>query len=122
MTNPNLTVLRGVSPEPAEVPASGWAGAIVTVITGKAMGEIIRSIFDGGAVQDEVHIAIDGHHKPLADVAIQTDDAQALRDLAAVAAFLADELAAQQRAHSERSRTTCRRAGSVAARLNGSKR
>lgn len=96
MTNPNLTVLRGVSPDPDDVPPDGWAGAVVTVITGKVTGEIIRSIFDGGTVQDEAHIAIDGHSRTLADVAIQTDDATTLRDLAAVAAFLADELAAQQ--------------------------
>ncbi|OBI18590.1 hypothetical protein A5712_21615 [Mycobacterium sp. E2327] len=91
--NTNLTVIREDSPDPADVPASGWAGAIVTVVTGKVMGEIIRSIFDGGTVADEVHIAIDGHARPLADVTVQTDDAQALRDLAAVAAFLANELA-----------------------------
>jgi hypothetical protein len=76
------------------VPRDGWAGAIVTAVTGQVMGEIIRSIFDGGTIQDEAHIAIDGHGRPLADVAIQTDDAQALRDLAAVVEFLADELSA----------------------------
>jgi hypothetical protein len=94
MTDTNLTVLRADSPDPADVPATGWVGAIVTVVTGKVTGEIIRSIFDGGTVQDEAHIAIDGQDRPLADVAVQTDDAQALRDLAVVAAFLADELAA----------------------------
>ncbi|ORW51338.1 hypothetical protein AWB90_05290 [Mycobacterium paraense] len=88
------TVLRSDPPDPADVPATGWAGAIVTVVTGKVMGEIIRSIFDGGIVQDEAHIAIDGHGRPLADVTIQTDDAQALCELSAVAAFVANELAA----------------------------
>lgn len=88
----NLIVDRADAPKPADVPPHGWAGAIVTVIAGKVSGEIIRSIFDGGTVQDEAHIAIDGHGRPLADVAIQTDDAATLRDLAVVAAFLADEL------------------------------
>ncbi|EUA32004.1 hypothetical protein I548_0773 [Mycobacterium intracellulare] len=63
------------------------------MIAGSVTGEIIRSIFDDLSVADEAHIAIDGHGRPLADVAVQTDNAQALRDLAAVATFLADELA-----------------------------
>lgn len=92
----NMSIIRGNAPDPADVPADGWAGAIVTVITGKITGEIIRSIYDAGTVEDEVHIAIDGHGRPLADVAIQTDDAQVLRNLSVVAGFLADELAAGQ--------------------------
>jgi hypothetical protein len=80
-------VLRGVSSEPADVCASGWADAIVTAIT----GEIIRSVFDAGTVP------YGGHRRrrsreTLADVAIQTEDAERLRGLAAVAAFFADEL------------------------------
>jgi hypothetical protein len=74
----NLTVLRADPPDPADVPACGWAGEIVTVITRKVTGEIIRSIFDGGIVQDEAHIAIDGHSRPLADVAVQTTSRRAI--------------------------------------------
>jgi hypothetical protein len=83
----------GVAPVAAVL---GSAGAIVTVVAGRVTGEIIRSIFDGGTVQEEAHIAIDGHRRPPADVAIQTDAAPPLRDLAAVGAFLAEELAAQE--------------------------
>lgn len=50
MTNPNLTVLRGVSREPVDVPASGWAGAIVTAIT--VVDGDVRAVRDGGAVEE----------------------------------------------------------------------
>ena len=87
-----ITVVHHDSPDPADVPPSGWAGSVVTVIAGKVTGEIIRSIYDGGTIAHEAHIAIDGHDV-IADVDIQVDDPQTLRDLAAVAGALADELA-----------------------------
>lgn len=88
----NISVMRQDAPNPADVPPDGWAGAIVTLIAGKITGEIVCSIFDGGTLEHEAHVAIDGHRRPLADVAIQTDDAQVLRDLSVAPGFLADEL------------------------------
>jgi hypothetical protein len=86
----NVTAIRDNAPDPADAPASGRRDR--HVVSGKATGEVVRSIFDGGTAEQEAHIAIDGHNGPLADVTIQTDDAEALRDLSVVAAFPANEL------------------------------
>ena len=97
MRNKNLSIMRSVAPDPAYAPAIGWVGSIVTVVAGRVMGEVIRSI--GGqpgprTVMHEAYIAIDGHDTDVrfADIG----DAPTLRDLAAVAAFLANELARAQ--------------------------
>lgn len=92
MVTTNLTVLRSEAPTRADVGPDGWAGAVVSVMGGKVTGEIIRSIYDGGTVEDEAHIVIDGHDAAVRAADVQTGDAQTLRDLSAVAAFLADEL------------------------------
>jgi hypothetical protein len=98
--NNNLSIMRSIAPDPADAPATGWVGSIVTVVAGRVMGEVIRSIGDQPGprtVTHEAHIAIDGHDSGgvrFADIRI--GDAQTLRDLAAVAAFLADELASAQ--------------------------
>jgi hypothetical protein len=97
MRNNKLTIMRSIAPDPADAPATGWVGSIVTVVAGRVMGEVIRSIGDRPGprtVTHEAHIAIDGHDTGFADIKI--GDAQTWRDLAAVAAFLADELASAQ--------------------------
>jgi hypothetical protein len=71
MTTQPITVVRHDAPDPANVPATGWAGAVFTAISGEVTGEIIRSIYDGGIVEDEAHIAIDGH-----DTAVRMADIQ----------------------------------------------
>jgi hypothetical protein len=95
----NLTIIREDAPDPVDAPATGWVGAIVTVVTGRVIGEVIRSIGDQPGprtVAHEVHIAIDGHDTSVRFADIQIDDPQILRDLAAVSRFLADELASAQ--------------------------
>ena len=60
---------------------------------------MIRSIGDQPGprtVTHKSHIAIDGHDTGVRFADIEIDDAQTLRDLAAVAAFLAKELASAQ--------------------------
>jgi hypothetical protein len=97
--NNNLSIMRSIAPDPADAPATGWVGSIVTVVAGRVMGEVIRSIGDQPGprtVTHEAHIAIDGHDTGVRFADIQIGDAQTLRDLAAVAAFLADELASAQ--------------------------
>ena len=99
MRNNNLSIMRSIAPDPADAPATGWVGSIVTVVAGRGMGEVIRSI--GGqpgprTVTHDAYIAIDGHDTDVSFADIQIGDAQTLRDLAAVAAFLADELASAQ--------------------------
>jgi hypothetical protein len=99
MRNNKLTILRGIAPDPADAPATGWVGSIITVVAGRVMGEVIRSI--GGQpgpriVTHEAYIAIDGHDTGVRFADIKIGDAQTLRDLAAVAAFLANELARAQ--------------------------
>jgi hypothetical protein len=100
MRNKNLTIMRGVAPDPAYAPAIGWVGSIVTVVAGRVRGEVIRSIGDQPGprtVTHKAHIAIDWHDTGVRFADIQIgDDAQTLRDLAAVAAFLANELASAQ--------------------------
>ena len=99
MRNNNLSIVRSIAPDPADAPATGWVGSIVTVVAGRVMGEVIRSIGDRPGprtVMHEAHIAIDGHDTGVRFADIQIGDAQTLRDLAAVAAFLADELASAQ--------------------------
>ena len=99
MRNNNLSIVRSIAPDPADAPATGWVGSIVTVVAGRVMGEVIRSIGDQPGprtVTHKAHIAIDGHDTGVRFVDIQIGDAQTLRDLAAVAAFLADELASAQ--------------------------
>ena len=99
MRNNNLSIVRGIAPDPADAPATGWVGSIVTVVAGRVMGGLIRSI--GGqpgprTVTHDAYIAIDGHDTDVGFADIQIGDAQTLLDLAAVAAFLADELASAQ--------------------------
>jgi hypothetical protein len=99
MRNNNLTIMRSIAPDPADAPATGWVGSIVTVVAGRVMGEVIRSIGDRPGprtVTHEAHIAIDGHDTGVRFADIQIGDAQTRRDFAAVAAFLADELASAQ--------------------------
>ena len=99
MRNNKLTIMRSIAPDPADAPATGWVGSIVTVVAGRVKGEMIRSIGDQPGprtVTHAAHIAIDGHDTGDRFADIQTADAQTLRDLAAVAAFLADELASAQ--------------------------
>ncbi len=99
MRNNDLTIMRSIAPDPADAPATGWVGLIVTVVAGRVMGEVIRSIGDQPGprtVTHEAHIAIDGHDTGVHFADIQIGDAQTRRDLAAVAAFLADELASAQ--------------------------
>ena len=99
MRNNNLSIVRRIAPDPADAPATGWVGSIVTVAAGRVMGEVIRSIGDRPGprtVTHKAHIAIDGHDTGVRFADIQIGDAQTLRDLAAVAAFLADELASAQ--------------------------
>jgi len=99
MRNNKLTIMRSIAPDPADAPATGWVGSIVTVVAGRVMGEVIRSIGHQPGprtVTHEAHIAIDGHDTGVRFADIQIGDAQTLRDLAAVAAFLADELASAQ--------------------------
>jgi hypothetical protein len=62
--NKNLSIMRSIAPDPADAPATGWVGSIVTVVAGRGMGEVIRSIGDQPGprtVTHEAHIAIDGH-------------------------------------------------------------
>ena len=69
------------------------------VRSGHYMGAVIRSIGDQPGprtVTHEAHIAIEGHDAGVRIADIQIGDAQTLRDLAADAAFLADELAGAQ--------------------------
>jgi hypothetical protein len=99
MRNNKLTIMRSIAPDPADAPATGWVGSIVTVVAGRVMGEVIRSIGDRPGprtVTHAAHIAIDGHDTGVRFADIQIADAQTWRDLAAVAAFLADELASAQ--------------------------
>jgi hypothetical protein len=99
MRNNKLTIMRSIAPDPADAPATGWVGSIVTVAAGRVMGEVIRSIGDRPGprtVTHKAHIAIDGHDTGVRFADIQIGDAQTWRDLAAVAAFLADELASAQ--------------------------
>jgi hypothetical protein len=99
MRNNKLTIMRSIAPDPADAPATGWVGSIVTVVAGRVMGEVIRSIGDRPGprtVTHKAHIAIDGHDTGVRFVDSHIGDAQTLRDLAAVAAFLADELASAQ--------------------------
>jgi len=99
MRNNKLTIMRSIAPDPADAPATGWVGSIVTVVAGRVMGEVIRSIGDQPGprtVTHAAHIAIGGHDTGVRFADIQITDAQTLRDLAAVAAFLADGLASAQ--------------------------
>ena len=99
MRNKNLTIMRSVAPDPAYAPAIGWVGSIVTVVAGRVRGEVIRSIGDQPGprtVTHKAHIAIDWHDTGVRFADIQMGDAQTLRDLAAVAAFVANELASAQ--------------------------
>ena len=99
MRNNKLTIMRSIAPDPADAPATGWVGSIVTVAAGRVMGEVIRSIGDRPGprtVTHKAHIAIDGHDTGIRFADIRIGDAQTLRDLAAVAAFLADDLASAQ--------------------------
>src|ERR1700758_174318 len=99
MRNNKLTIMRSIAPDPAYAPATGWVGSMVAVAAGRVMGEVIRSIGDRPGprtVTHKAHIAIDGHDTGVRFADIQIGDAQTLRDLAAVAAFLADELASAQ--------------------------
>jgi hypothetical protein len=99
MRNNKLTIMRSIAPDPADAPATGWVGSIVTVVAGRVMGEVIRSIGDRPGprtVTHAAHIVIDGHDTGVRFADIQIGDAQTWRDLAAVAAFLADELASAQ--------------------------
>jgi hypothetical protein len=117
MRNNNLTIMRSIAPDPADAPATGCVGSIVTVVAGRVMGGLIRSI--GGqpgprTVTHDAYIAIDGHDTDVRFADIQIGDAQTLRDLAAVVAFLADELASAQ-AHQTAidAATACHPAGSA---------
>jgi len=79
MRNNNLTIMRSIAPDPADAPATGWVGSIVTVVAGRGMGEVIRSI--GGqpgprTVTHEAYIAIDGHDTGVRFADIQIGDAQ----------------------------------------------
>ncbi|ORU98774.1 hypothetical protein AWB93_13105 [Mycobacterium bohemicum] len=86
-------MIREDSPDPASIPADdGWSGTIVTVVAGKVFGEIIRDICDGGTVTHEARIQILDHDTGVRFADVQVWEAQVLRDVAAVAAFLADEL------------------------------
>ena len=85
MRNNNLTIMRSIAPDPADAPATGWVGSIVTVVAGRGMGGLIRSI--GGqpgprTVTHDAYIAIDGHDTDVRFADIQIGDAQTLRDLA----------------------------------------
>src|SRR5947209_17930838 len=99
MGNNKPTIMRSIAPDPADAPATGWAGPIVTVVAGGVRVEVIRSI---GAhpgprtVTHQAHIAIDGHDTGVRFADIQIGDAATWRDLAAVAALLAAELASAQ--------------------------
>lgn len=89
----SFTVIREDAPDPSSIPADdGWSGPIVTVVAGTVFGEIIRDIYDGGTVTHEARIQILDHDTGVRFADVQAWDAQVLRDVAAVAAFLADEL------------------------------
>ncbi|GAB3019504.1 hypothetical protein [Mycobacterium bourgelatii] len=94
MQSTPLTVVREDAPNPACVPAFGWSGSIVSVVAGRVFGEIVRDVFDGGTVTHEARMQILDHDTGVRFADVQTDDVQVWRDVAAVATFLADELAA----------------------------
>ncbi|MGB3521949.1 MAG: hypothetical protein WBA50_10780 [Mycobacterium sp.] len=95
-----ITTLRHNTPDPADIPPEGWLGATFSAVSGLVTGEVVRSIFDGGTVSDEAQLKIDGHDTAVRVADVQTDDPLVLRDLAAVAGCLADELAGDPAARS----------------------
>lgn len=83
-----VTILTASAPEPADAdPHRGWCGATAMVIGGAVAGEAWEFHDTDGTVTHGAELTIDGY-----DGRVRFFEAATLRDLAAVATALADQL------------------------------